>query len=69
MKHTIYLNEKTNFIEFSKTLPNDDKPAKRMALNDYLDSIIKSNVFLQFGQKRENLYFNWLENLCRNLHP
>jgi len=69
MDHTTYKTEKSNFIQFSKSLSTDDKPAKRMYLNNYLDSIIKSNVFLKFGQKRENLYFEWLENLCCNLHP
>ena len=69
MKHTIYLNEKRNFIEFSKTLPNDDKPAKRMALNDYFDGITKSTVFLRFSDGKRKMYLCWLENICCNLHP
>ena len=69
MQHLIYLQEKNNFIQFAKSLSNSDKPAKRMYLNDYLDSIIKNNTFLHLGEKRENLYFGWLENLCVRLHP
>ena len=69
MLHSEYLNEKSNFIEFAKSLPKDDKPAKRMYLNNYLDGIIKNNTFIHLGEKRENLYFNWLENLCVKLHP
>ena len=69
MLHSIYLNEKNNFIQFAKTLPTDDKPAKRMYLNNYFDSIIKSNVFINLSENRQNMYFAWLENLCCRLHP
>ena len=71
MKHTLYLKEKSKFIEFSKTLPNDDKPAKRMALNDYLDYIFKTGVFdsENTNSKRIEMYNDWLTNLCIKLHP
>ena len=69
MLHLEYLTEKSNFIEFAKSLPTDDKPSKRENLNNYLDSIIKNNTFMHLGEKRENLYFNWLENLYCKLHP
>lgn len=69
MLHTIYLNEKFSFIQYAANIETNDKTAKRMYINDYLDSVIKSNVFLQFSEKRQNLYFAWLENLCCSLHP
>jgi len=69
MNHTTYKNEKTSIKSYAiNNAYLDDKPLKRMLLNDYLDSLIKSNVFLKYSEKRQQMYFNWLSNYVCKLH-
>ena len=71
MKHTTYLQEKfylkqyaINNIDYCK----NDKPKFREMLNNYTDSLIKSNIWLKFSEQRQKMYFNWLQNYTCELH-
>ena len=64
-----YQQAKNELRSFAENISNSDKPAKRMAINDQTDSIIKDNRWLKFSDKKQNQYFNWLSDFACTLHP
>jgi len=72
MKNSIYKQYKNDLKQFAKELSFSDKPARRMALNDYLDIISRDlNVDAMKGRatdKQAALYYKWLESLTCELH-
>ena len=64
-----YQKAKNELKNFANVLSNSDKPAKREAINDFTDSIIKDNRWLKFSEKKQEQYFNWLQDFTCTLHP
>jgi len=72
MKHTIYLAYKDELRYIADGEQTSDKPMRRMALNDYTDSLTKRLSLTcrreTISQKQYDLYSNWLVNYCIKRH-
>jgi hypothetical protein len=62
-----YQEAKKELFDFVKTLPFDDKPARRMAINDKVDEICKES-FNRCTDAKQYQYKHWLDNWACLLH-
>ena len=72
MKQSIYQLCKSDLKEFADCEQTEDKPMRRMNLNDYLDFLSKSigvhSLKGKISYKQANLYMNWLTNYTIKRH-
>lgn len=72
MDNSLYLSCKNDLKLFADEVQIKDKPARRQALNDYTDSLIRdlgNNCLVEaITEKQYSLYSQWLVNYCIKRH-
>lgn len=72
-RNKIYNSYKAQLVDFAKEIPNNDKPLKRMQINNYCDSLTREmRSEAERNDKSEKLikqWENWLSLTAGNLHP